>query len=328
MRWNNANRNYYESKGYCFTHYNDYFYVNVEDLSYGSNVKLAIICDDCGREYEMTCRGYFKGYDKSINNNTPLQHFCKECKLKHTQERLYNSALKVCEVKGYVLLSDRSEILCNTSYIKYLCPFHGEHQMRVSNFICGKGCPDCAPENNRNLFKLSFDEVERRILECGGRLLNKEDYINQTEKNLLIECFECGEPFLTSLRNFTQHGGQVCSRCKCTESIGESKIRHYLIKNNINFTPQKWFADCRDRNPLPFDFYLEDYAMIIEFDGRQHFEETEHFTYPLSMVQKHDRLKNEYCYKNGMRLIRIPYWNINKIEQILDKELILHEDIV
>ena len=27
-------------------------------------------------------------------------------------------------------------------------------------------------------------------------------------------------------------------------------------------------------------------------------------------------------------LIRIPFWKIDKIEQILDKELILHEDIV
>ena len=159
-------------------------------------------------------------------------------------------------------------------------------------------------------------------------LLNKEDYVNQTTKNLLVECFECGEPFSTSLRNFTQHGGQVCQKCKCTESIGENKIKHYLIENNIDFISQKWFSDCRDKNPLPFDFYIEAYNTIIEFDGRQHFEETEYFTYPLSIVQQHDSIKNEYCVNNGIYLIRIPYWNINKIEQILDKELILHEDIV
>ena len=116
--------------------------------------------------------------------------------------------------------------------------------------------------------------------------------------------------------------------CKNTESIGESKIKHYLNNKKINFIFQKWFDDCRDRNPLPFDFYLIDLNTIIEFDGRQHFEETEHFTYPLELVQKHDKIKNEYCYKNCINLIRIPYWNINKINQILDKELILHEDIV
>jgi hypothetical protein len=150
----------------------------------------------------------------------------------------------------------------------------------------------------------------------------------QTEKNLLIECFECGEPFITSLRNFTQHGGQVCQKCKCTESLGEGKIKHYLVEHNIDFIYQKWFAGCRDRNPLPFDFYLVDFNTIIEFDGRQHFEETDHFTYPLEMVQKHDEIKNNYCKANGIYLIRIPYWDINRIVEILNKELILHEDIV
>ena len=200
--------------------------------------------------------------------------------------------------------------------------------MRISNFINGKGCPDCVPESNSERFRLSPDEVERRVNACGGRILNKKEYINQAEKNLWIECFECGKPFLTSLRNFTQHGGQVCLECKNTESIGESKIKHYLNSRKINFTFQKWFDDCRDRNPLPFDFYLMDLNTIIEFDGRQHFEETEYFTYPLELVQKHDKIKNEYCYKNNITLVRIPYWDINKINQILNKELILHEDIV
>lgn len=248
--------------------------------------------------------------------------------LNSRQEKLYQQAVEMADKKGYALISTKEDILKNTSYLQYTCPKHGLHKMRVANFICGKGCPDCVPEANSERFRLLPDEVEKRIQACGGKLLNKEEYINQTEKNLWVECFECGRTFLTSLRNFTQHGGQVCSKCKNTESIGESKIRHYLDDNKINFIPQKWFDDCRDRNPLPFDFYLIDFNIIIEFDGRQHFEETEHFTYPLRMIQQHDKIKNNYCKAKGIYLIRIPYWSINKIEQILDEELILHEDIV
>lgn len=248
--------------------------------------------------------------------------------LKERQESLYKQAVEAACKKGYTLLSTKYDFVKNTSYLQYVCLKHGLHKMRVANFIYGKGCPDCVPEANSERFRLSPDEVERRVQECGGHLLNKEEYINQTEKNLLIECFECGEPFLTSLRNFTQHGGQVCPGCKNTKSIGESKIERYLNDNHINFIFQKWFEDCRDRNPLPFDFYLTDFNIIIEFDGRQHFEETDHFTYPLEIVQKHDKIKNDYCQTNGIYLIRIPYWDINRIEAILDKELILHEDIV
>ena len=38
-------------------------------------------------------------------------------------------------------------------------------------------------------------------------------------------------------------------------------------------------------------------------------------------VQYHDKLKNKYCKKNNIPLIRIPYWQFDKIEQILDKWL-------
>ena len=115
---------------------------------------------------------------------------------------------------------------------------------------------------------------------------------------------------------------------KHIESLGEKRIRIYLENNSILFEKQKWFPDCRDRNPLPFDFYLQKYNLLIEYDGRQHFEETDYFTYPLEITQHHDQIKNNYCLTNGIHLIRIPYWNYNKIEEILEQELILHKDIV
>ena len=248
--------------------------------------------------------------------------------LEARRESLYQKALLSAKQRGYILRSNKEDIVDNTSYIEYICPNHGPHTMRVANFNFGKGCPDCASEYNSKLFRLSPDEAARRIELCGGRLLNKDNYKNQTEKNLSIECFECGRPFTTSLRNFTQHGGQVCSCCSNNISLGEKRIRNYLEANNIIFEHQKWFSDCRDRNPLPFDFYLSEYNTIIEFDGRQHFEEVEYFSYSLAMVRKHDTIKNNYCFENNIHLIRIPYWDYSKIEEILDKELISHKDIV
>ena len=105
--------------------------------------------------------------------------------------------------------------------------------------------------------------------------------------------------------------------------------KKYLEKNNILFEQEKWFSDCRDVKPLPFDFYLPDYNTIIEFDGEQHYKQG-HFTHShLSYTQAHDVIKNEYCKNNNIRLIRIPYWNINNIEEILENKLLIsHKDIV
>lgn len=308
-------------------HQRTYELITTRDEIINQKTEIYYICPKHGKTHTKICslidgKGcYWCGRDRAAIQMVATT-------LEPRRQKLYNNALSVAKKNGYILVSKVEDIINNKTYIQYICPKHGLHSMRISNFINGKGCPDCVRENNRNLFQLSPDEVEQRIHECGGRLLNKHDYKNQTEKNLWIECFECGKPFLTSLRNFTQHDGQVCASCQKTKSLGEIRIKHYLENKKINFISQKWFADCRDANPLPFDFYLFDYNTVIEFDGRQHFEETGHFAYPLEIVQKHDKIKNIYCKEHNIYLIRIPYWNYNKIEEILDKELILHEDIV
>lgn len=38
-------------------------------------------------------------------------------------------------------------------------------------------------------------------------------------------------------------------------------------------------------------------------------------------TQINDQTKNEYCRKNNIKLIRIPYWEFGNIEEILNKEL-------
>ena len=47
---------------------------------------------------------------------------------------------------------------------------------------------------------------------------------------------------------------------------------YFLILNNYKFLTQHKFNDCKFKKPLPFDFYLPEYNMCIEFDGEQHFK--------------------------------------------------------
>lgn len=330
IKWSHANKKHYQEKGYIFTKYGDFFKVKAEDLTLGAEVDVKIICDFCNKEYLMKWHRYVN--IKSKNEKCACYN-CRHIKrytndLKRRQESLYIKALEACKKRGYILLSKQEDIINNTTYVEYLCPIHGKQNMRISNLINGKGCPDCVPLNNNKRFQLSSNEVEKRIGECGGTWFNKGEYKNRSERNLIIGCPECGKQFVTSLVLFTQHGGQLCDNCSGVESIGEKRIRHYLEGNKIKFQQEKWFSDCRDINPLPFDFYLYEYNIIIEFDGRQHFEETDHFTYSFETVRKHDLIKNQYCVDNNIKLIRIPYWKITQIEEILNDELILHKDIV
>ena len=330
VKWSKRNREHYESFGYNFTNSGDIFVVAAEHLTQGSHNRVSVQCDYCNKIYTTE----WKNYVKIINKNQKCA--CDNCKvvkkndvtLFERQTSLYNKLLDKCDDEGYVLLTKSEEILNNITYIKYKCPIHGEHIMRIANFLNGKRCPECALDKASEKYRLTTNEVIRRVNNFGGVILNANEYKNNSMKNLKILCFECGEPFITSLGCFEEHGGQVCPACSGSESIGEKKIRCYLETNRIISVSQKWFSDCRDIKPLPFDFYLPDYNVVIEFDGRQHFEETNYFSYSLEKTQQHDDIKNNYCKANGIHLIRIPYWDIDKIEQILDKELILHEDIV
>ena len=114
--------------------------------------------------------------------------------------------------------------------------------------------------------------------------------------------------------------GRGCSKCK--ESKGEKIIRAYLMGNNIKFISQKRFKDCRDKYPLPFDFYLPDYNTCIEFNGRQHYVPVELFggQNQLNKQKKNDRIKMMYCDKNKIALIIIKH-NENVGEKLINEIL-------
>ena len=98
-------------------------------------------------------------------------------------------------------------------------------------------------------------------------------------------------------------------------------------KYNIKYDIQYRFDDCKNILTLPFDFKLKKNGrpICIEFDGDMHFKPRGTDTIEYFIQRKiNDGLKNEYCLNNGIKLIRIPYWETQNIEKILIKELNLY----
>ncbi len=142
-------------------------------------------------------------------------------------------------------------------------------------------------------------------------------YINATEK--ILANFNCGhKPNWILPSNLKQ--GFACSIC--SESKGEKIIRLYLEKNNINFKQEHRFKDCKHKNLLRFDFYIPNYNLCIEFDGEQHYKAFNHFggEERFKDTKNKDKIKNNYCKENEINLLRIPYYEIENAEKILDRE--------
>ena len=74
---------------------------------------------------------------------------------------------------------------------------------------------------------------------------------------------------------------------------------------------------------MPFDFYLPDYNTCIEYDGELHYKAVDYFggDDALMNTKCRDEIKTQYCKENNIKLIRIPYWEFDNIEEILNREL-------
>lgn len=60
---------------------------------------------------------------------------------------------------------------------------------------------------------------------------------------------------------------------------------------------------------MPFDFYLPEKNICIEYDGEQHFDKNNFYNKHRGFEyrEKNDQIKNEFCKKSGIQLIRIKY---------------------
>lgn len=141
------------------------------------------------------------------------------------------------------------------------------------------------------------------------------------EYNIIVKCKKCGNIW-TLNANSLKVNGTRCRKCSYTYK-GEDKIIEVLQELECNFICQYKFDDCNDKRPLPFDFYLPDYNIAIEFDGQFHYE-PKFGEENLRQTQEHDKIKNQYCQSHNIDLLRIPYWKSNNIKEIIKNKLNLN----
>jgi len=184
--------------------------------------------------------------------------------------------------------------------IKIKCKKHGIFEQTPINHL-KSGCPICSYEKktyDNKIIKKMFINIHNNKY-----IYNLVKY-KGTENKVKIICKKHG------IFEQTPHShlqGQGCPLCN--ESKGEKEIKEILKENNIIFIPQKRFNDCKYKRKLPFDFYLPEHNICVEYDGRQHFEPVKDFggKEQLKKTQKNDKIKDKYCNNNNIKLLRIKY---------------------
>lgn len=187
----------------------------------------------------------------------------------------------------------------------------------------GEGCPICG-RIAANMHSTKSNEVFLNQLSVvNPDILPIQEYI-QAKIPILVMCKKCGFQWKATPDNLL-HGGSCLT---CRVSSNEQKLGNILEDLGYCIERQKKYADCRDQLPLPFDIYLSEHNIIVEYDGEQHFfpvnfggisdeEALENF----HKTQFHDNIKNNYCLLNNIPLIRVPYWEKNNLEKYIVSRL-------
>ncbi len=221
---------------------------------------------------------------------------------------------------------------CNKS-IWWQCSNNPKHEWAISvNARSYNGCPYCChnPKSNEdyNLLVNNPELCKEWNYEKNDK--NPVEYTPNSGQHVWWKCKDCGYEWKTSI--CCRNGKRKTGCPKCAESKGEKQLDLILTKYNIPHDSQYTFDDLvgigggllRFDSSVFWDKEQTRLRMLIEYDGEFHYKKF-YKDDGFETLQIHDELKNQYCKDNGIKLVRIPYWDFNNIENILIKSLNLEE---
>ena len=222
----------------------------------------------------------------------------------------------------------RKKILIECTTCGHIFP-----QTPSSHLNC-RGCPKCAEKSRVVQMKINSKKLNEKAKREFADKANKKHNFGFDYSGVIyiksyipveIKCKKCGRIFHQIPSDHLS--GRGCPYCN--ESKGEKLVGIFLMDNNIVHIPQHYYPKLKWRTRLRYDFYLPDYNLCIEYQGPQHFEHVNwsgkltlaQMDIRLSIEQMKDEAKREYCIANNIGLLAIPYWDKDKIDEIISKKL-------
>lgn len=299
-------KQYIESLGYIL--------VSTEYKNTGDKLTL---CDTNGYYLMISLNKLQLGrtpYKFDVNNPYTIQNIKLWCKLNN---------------KPFELVSDTYS--GNKKYLSWQCIKENckeYFEMSWSDiFSKNSACPYCVGKKVglSNCVATKRPELIKEWHPTKNGNLTPYDVTIGCNKYAWWKCKDCGHEWNTIISN---RSGKINSGCpECNKSKGEKKIKEIFDLNCIYYIPQKEF----DRliglggSNLSYDFYLPNHNYLIEYQGQFHDGSSgEYSKKNLKKQQEHDRRKREYAKLNNYNLLEIWYWDFDRIEEILDKELKLN----
>jgi hypothetical protein len=311
--------------------------------------KLRYDCKDCLKEYR-----------KSIKDKMDMVIECNICNKKVKKRSMYDHKRNLHSEKTYKWKCD---LCCITFkhekiYKRHLeKEFHNRKQRftdidddelkekilellkyNTSNIEDIEKCFKCnicndffSTQHLLELHNISHDES----LNCSkcDKNFKRKDTLQRHFRNVhgdnKIKCKLCKKEM--TKRNYKERHIKLCAInhliCKYPgESKWERFVSKFLIDNDIDFESQKKFCNLKRKQCLPYDFYLKKSNILIEVNGKLHYELSNYRNAKeiFDRNQDSDKRKKKFAKKNDIKLIVIDtrkYNDFDKISTHLQKKL-------
>lgn len=285
----------------------------IGDIFIKNRHKIIKLKCKCGEIFEVR-------FNRVLKEN---RMFCRKC---ISDKRLKTDDLflsQVKEVSGdeYTFLESYKKAKEKIKVRHNICGH--EYYVTPDKFLKGNRCPKCSNHIVKN-YTLALEKLKELNLD------KKYEMIEMTgegyKAEIKVKCLECNEIFSTTY-NALFNRGIKCKICGFM-SKGENKITEFLNKNNIKYKHQYYFKDLKFITYLRFDFAIFDkennLKCLIEYDGEGHYKpinfnklNNEDLCIQFENSKNRDNMKDIYCKNKNINLLRIPYWDMSNIENIL-----------
>lgn len=228
------------------------------------------------------------------------------------------------EIHGDKYDYSKVQYINNWTKVTIICPVHGEFEQIPANHLQCKGCNNCGNVDIGNKLRSNKEEfVEKAFKAHGGKNdYSKFIYVNSWTKG----CITClvddthGDYWQKPASHLS---GSGCP--KCNYSKGESALEVIFKKHSINAEPQYKIPEVVDN--FEYDFYLPEYNLLIEFQGKQHYEPIEFFGGQdnLEYNQRNDTFKKHNAFVWKYNLIEFNYKQFKHLSIEQFEELVLRK---
>lgn len=187
------------------------------------------------------------------------------------------------------------------------------------------GCYICSGKNSHKTTQSFQNELD---LKYPGVYTVVGEY-KKARQPLLVHRNPCGHTYMVSPDNALR--GKGCPKCSLKQSHYMDHVEQILDRFGVKYVKEKRFDDCKNERCLPFDYYIEALNTCIEVDGEFHyrtntFSDNAHSS-QYEAVKMRDAIKTEYCLSKGITLIRLPYFEEDRFEEILTSQLHVNTEI-